>query len=201
MTRWPWAVAVLALGAGCSKDGTETAPRRAQVRKLSGSTMEVVPNEGQLPFCLLYTVSQKGVIRQLTMTRENRSIKCEPGRPIANTSFRVPTQEGPVKVYVIFSDQRIQAGSVAQQLYELRERPRITGMDFRLPGQAFVEQLEFIPEEGSAPVTGGVIGEGGEVTAGTPGTVQGTEEDTPEEMMGGAPEGMDAGVPSMDAGT
>jgi hypothetical protein len=160
--------------------------------------MEVVPNDGQLPFCLLFTVSEKGVIRQLTMTRENRSIKCESGRPIANTSFRVPTQEGKVKVYVIFSDQRIQAGSVAQQLYELRDRPRVTGIDFRLPGQAFVESLEFVPEEGGAPVTGGVIGAGGEVAEGAGGD---TEEGTPEDVPGAMPPDMDAGVPAPDAGT
>ena len=191
MTRWPWAVAVLVLGAGCTKDDKGGMPSRAQIRKVSGSTMEVVPNEGQLPFCLLFTVSEKGVIRQLTMTRENRSIKCDPGRPIANTSFRVPTQEGTVKVYVIFSDQRIQAGSVAQQLYELRDRPRVTGMDFRLPGQAFVESLEFIPEEGGAPVTGGVIGAGGEVAEGATGEV---EEGATEDMTGAMPEEADAGI-------
>jgi hypothetical protein len=192
-------VAVLVLGAGCTRDEKPAVQARAQIRKVSGATMEVVPNEGQFPYCLLFTVSEKGVIRQLTMTRENRSIKCEPGKPIANTSFRVPAQEGKVKVYVIFSDQRIQAGSVAQQLYELRDRPRITGFDFRLPGQASVESLEFIPEEGGAPVTGGVIGAGGAVAngeaAGDPG------EDATEDMTGAMPEGMDAGVPSTDAGT
>lgn len=193
MTRWPWAVAVLALGAGCTKGGNDGPPARAEVRRVSGSTMEVVPRDGQLPYCLLFTVSQKGIIRQLTMTRENRSIKCESGRPIANTSFRVPTQEGMVKVYVIFSDQRIQAGSVAQQLYELRERPRVTGMDFRLPGQAFVEQLEFAPEEGGAPVTGGVIGAGGEVAEGADGTTEEGAEPAPMEADGGAPGG-DAGT-------
>jgi hypothetical protein len=200
MTRWPWAVAVLVLGAaGCTKDDKAGTPQRAQVRKVSGATMEVVPSNGQLPYCLLFTVSEKGIIRQLTMTRENRSIKCDSGKPIANTSFRVPTQEGKVKVYVIFSDQRIQAGSVAQQLYELRDRPRITGIDFRLPGQAFVESLEFVPEEGGAPVTGGVIGAGGEVAEGTP--TEDTGEGATEDMTGAMPTDADAGVPAADGGT
>ncbi|SET25279.1 hypothetical protein [Stigmatella erecta] len=166
MTRWPWAAAVLVLGVGCNREGKEGSTARAELRRVSGSTLEVIPNEGQLPYCLLYTVSQKGVIRQLTMTRENRSIKCETGRPIANTSFRIPAQEGPVKLYVIFSDQRIPAGSVAQQLYELRDRPNLSGMDFRLHGQAFVEQLEFTPEDDGTPVTGGVVGQQGEVADG-----------------------------------
>jgi hypothetical protein len=199
MTRWPWAVAVLALGVGCNQ-GNEAPHARAQIRKVSGSTMEVVPNDGQLPYCLLYTVSQKGIIRQLTMTRENRSIKCESGRPIANSNFRVPVEEGPVKVYIIFSDQRIQAGSVAQQLFELQGRDRITGMDFRLPGQAFVEKLDFTPEEGGAPVIGGRVGAGGEVAAGTNGAAAPGEAGSTEEMTG-APASSDGGTPAGDAGT
>lgn len=196
MTRWPWVVAVLALGVGCNK-GTEATHSRAEVRKVSGSTIEVVPNEGQLPYCLLYTVSQKGIIRQLTMTRENRSIKCDAGKPIANSSFRVPLEEGTVKVYVIFSDQRIQAGSVAQQLFELQGRERVTGMDFRLPGQAFVELLEFTPEEGGAPVTGGRVGAGGEVAnSAAPG-----EAGSAGEGVGGGSPATDGGMPPGDGGT
>ncbi len=194
MTRWLWAVAVLALGVSCSRGDKEGPPRRAEIRRVSGATMEVVPTEGQLPYCLLYTVSEKGVIRQLTMTRENRSLKCEAGRPIANRSFRVPVPEGPVKVYIIFSDQRIQAGSVAQQLYELRDRPRITGIDLRLPGKAFVESLDFTPEEGGTPVTGGVIGEGGEMAEGAPDGVEAAD------VEAGAPDDADAGTPPGDAG-
>jgi hypothetical protein len=196
MTRWPWAVAVLALVAGCTQDSKQGPSARAQIRKVSGSTMEIVPSDGQLPYCLVYTVSQKGVIRQLTMTRENRSIKCDPGRPIANASFRVPTQEGPVKVYVFFSDQRVQAGSVAQQLFELQGRPRVTATDFRLPGQAFVEMLEFTPEEGDAPVTGGVVTPAGEVEGAPEG-----EAGAVEEMTGGAPPDTDGGTPATDGGT
>ncbi|KFE60991.1 hypothetical protein [Hyalangium minutum] len=195
MTRWPWAVAVLALTAGCTQDNKQAPPTRAQLRKVSGSTMEIVPSEGQLPYCLVYTVSQKGVIRQLTMTRENRSIKCDSGRPVANASFRVPAQEGPVKVYVFFSDQRVQAGSVAQQLFELQGRPRVTAMDFRLPGQAFVEMLEFIPEEGEQPVTGGVVSPAGEVEPGT------GDQGLTEEMTGSPPEATDGGTAPTDAGT
>ena len=158
MKRWAWAVAVMVVAAGCTQNDKAAPPARAQIRKVSGATMEVVPNEGQFPYCLLFTVSEKGIIRQLTMTRENRSIKCDSGKPIANTSFRVPTQEGKVKVYIIFSDQRIQAGSVAQQLYDLRDKPRLTAMDFRLPGSVSVEMLEFTPQPGGEPVTGAVVG-------------------------------------------
>jgi hypothetical protein len=201
MTRWPWAVAVLVLGLACTDDKSKGGPpARAQLRKVSGSTIEIVPTEGQLPYCLVYTVSRKGIIRQLTMTRENRSIKCDSGKPIANTSFRVPTQEGPVKVYIFFSDQRVQAGSVAQQLMDIQNKERMTAMDFRLPGQAFVEMLEFTPEEGGTPIVGEVVtpGEGEPGTASATGTDEagGTEEGT-----GGAPADMDGGTPPGDGGT
>jgi hypothetical protein len=196
MTRWPWAVAVLVLGAACTEDKSKSGPpARAQLRKVSGSTIEIVPTEGQLPFCLVYTVSQKGIIRQLTMTRENRSIKCDAGKPIANTSFRVPTQEGPVRVYIVFTDQRVQAGSMAQQLMDKQNQQRLTAMDFRLPGQAFVEMLEFTPEEGGTPVIGEVVTPGGE---GEPST---EEAGGAEEGIGGAPTDMDGGTPPGDGGT
>jgi hypothetical protein len=202
MTRWLWAVAVLVLGIACTGDkGKSGPPARAELRKVSGSTIEIVPTDGQLPYCLVYTVSQKGIIRQLTMTRENRSIKCDSGRPIANASFRVPTQEGPVKIYIFFSDQRVQAGSVAQQLMDIQNKERMTAMDFRLPGQAFVEMLEFTPEEGGAPLTGEVVGPGGEGTAGTAEAMGGDEAGGAPQGTGGAPMNMDGGTPARDGGT
>lgn len=159
MTRWMRAVAVVALGAvGCTQEQKPAVAKRAEVRAVSGSTMEIIPTSGQYPYCMLFTVSEKGIIRQLTMTRENRSIKCDAGKRIYNSSFRVPVEEGKVKAYVIFSDQRIQAGSVAQQLYDLRDKPRLTAMDFRLPGSVSVEMLEFTPQPGGEPVTGAVVG-------------------------------------------
>ncbi len=168
MKRWSWLVAVLALGMGCEGTKKMERPVRAQLRRTGPALVEVVPTEGQLPYCMLYTVSEKGVIRQLTLTRENRSIRCDANKPIANNSFRIPAQEGKVKLYVFFSDDRIQAGPVAQQLYDLRNQERINAMDMRLPGRVFVEILEFMPEE---PVTGAVVAEGGGLTdGGTNGT-------------------------------
>lgn len=162
MTRWTWALAVLACGAGCTESPRPPQAPRATIRSVGGSTVEVVPSAGQLPYCLLYTLSERGVIRQLTMTRENRSIKCESGKPIANTSFRIPANEGKVKAYIIFSDDRIQAGPVGQQLYELRDKERISAIDMRLPGRVFVETLEYVPQEEKTPVTGGMVDTTGE---------------------------------------
>ncbi|QSQ24014.1 hypothetical protein JY651_03275 [Pyxidicoccus parkwayensis] len=163
MKRWSKVLAVAALAAASgSCDGKKVdRPARAQLRKTGPATVEVIPTEGQLPYCMLYTVSEKGVIRQLTLTRENRSIRCDPTKPIANTSFRIPVQEGKVRMYIFFSDDRIPAGPVAQQLYDLRGQDRINAMDLRLPGRVFVETLEFSPEDTAPPVTGAVVGSDG----------------------------------------
>jgi hypothetical protein len=172
MKRWSAVLAVVALSAGC--DGKKSdRPTRAQLRKTGAATVEVIPAEGQLPYCMLYTVSEKGVIRQLTLTRENRSIRCDSGKPIANTSFRIPAQEGKVRMYIFFSDDRVPAGPVAQQLYELRGQERINAMDLRLPGRVFVETLEFSPEDSAPEVTGAVVGSHGEVDAGVNGNETG----------------------------
>jgi hypothetical protein len=159
MTRWPWAVVVVALGAaGCKKEEKPAVPSRAELRSLGGSTVEFIPKDGQYPYCLLYTVSEKGIIRQLTMTRENRSIKCDSGKRIYNSSFRIPVEEGKVRAYIFFSDQRINAGSVAQQLNDLRDKERVTAMDFRLPGSVSIETLDFTPQAGGDPVSDSVTG-------------------------------------------
>lgn len=163
MKRWSWLVAVLALGMGCDSGKKMERPVRAQLRKTGPALVEVVPTEGQLPYCMLYTVSEQGVIRQLTLTRENRSIRCDANKPVANTSFRIPVQEGKVKFYIFFSNDRIDAGPVAQQLHDLRNQERISAMDMRMPGRVFMETLEFTPEE---PVTGAVVAEGGQVVDG-----------------------------------
>jgi hypothetical protein len=158
MTRWAWVVAVVALGAvGCQKQ-EKAGPTRAELRSLGGSTVEFIPKDGQHPYCLLYTVSEKGIIRQLTMTRENRSIKCDSGKRIYNSSFRIPVEEGKVRAYIFFSDQRINAGSVAQQLNDLRDKERVTAMDFRLPGSVSIETLDFTPQAGGDPVSDSVTG-------------------------------------------
>lgn len=165
MTRWIGVLAVVALCAACHDGKKAASSERATLRRTGGATVEVIPTEGQLPYCMLYTVSEKGVIRQLTLTRENRSIKCDANKPIANTSFRIPVQEGKVRLYVFFSDDRIPAGPVAQELYELRNQERISAIDLRLPGKVFVQMLEFTPQAGDGPVTGGVVGAGGVVTS------------------------------------
>ncbi|WP_148282386.1 hypothetical protein [Corallococcus coralloides] len=157
MTRWTGMLTVMALGAGsvsCDDAKPPAKVVRALVKRTGPATMEIIPVEGQLPYCMLFTTSEKGVIRQLTLTRDNRSIRCDANRPVANTSFRVPVKEGKVRVYVFFSDEPVQTAWVARQLYELRDRERITAMDMRLPGRLFMETLEFTPETGGVADAG-----------------------------------------------
>jgi len=161
MKRWTWALAVVALFTGCRDGGKEAAPKRAELRSLDGSIVEFVTQPGQLPFCLLFTVSEKGVVRQLTMTRKNVSIKCDPSMPIGRTTFRIPPEEGKVYAYIFYSDQKLVAGTVAQQIYEHEQGGRLNAMNFRLPGKVQMETLEFTPQGGPAPMVGGRIGEGG----------------------------------------
>ncbi len=169
MKRWTWAVTVLALGAlGCQREAGPAPTVRTDIKTVGGATVEFLPKAGQHPYCLLYTVSEKGIIRQLTMTRENRSIKCEAGKRIYNSSFRIPVEEGKIRAYIIYSDQRIHAGSVAQQLNDLRDKPRVTAMDLRMPGAVAVDMVEFTPQAGGEPVKDAVVGttdlaEGGQV--------------------------------------
>jgi hypothetical protein len=163
MKRWTCALAVVALFTGC-QDGVKTASsKRTELRSLDGSTVEFVTTQGQLPYCLLFTVSEKGVVRQLTMTRQNMSIKCDPGVPIGRTTFRIPAEEGKVYAYVFYSSEKLVAGTVAQQIYEHEQGGRLNAMNFRLPGQVNMETLEFVPQSTPAPTTGGVVGAGGQL--------------------------------------
>jgi len=148
------------------------AKRKAELRNVGGSTIQVIPAEGQHPYCLVFTISEGKVVRQLTMNRDNKSVKCEAGQPIGNVSFRVPKEEGKVKVLVFFSDRRLNAGSLAQQIYELAsEGKQFYPYDLRLEGDVKIETLEFEPSEEVPTVAGEAVGKGGTVAgedAGTP---------------------------------
>ncbi len=126
----------------CSKPaGPPT--KRATLKPVTGSTFELLPNAGQWPFCLAYTVSPRGVIRQLTMSSENTSFDCVAGQPIGLHAYRVPASEPSVKVLVLFTSQSVNAGSVSQQLLEAKNAAALTAMELRLPGQAALEVLDF----------------------------------------------------------
>jgi hypothetical protein len=159
------ALALLVCGGllGCNEAAAPNTAR-ARIKRVGGTTFEVIPSEGQYPHCLLFTLSDSGVIRQLTMSKENISYSCPAGKSVGGKAYRTPLDEGPVKVQVLFTSQKVNAASLAQQLLDLRERPQISSMDLRLPGNASIETLSFTPETDAPPVVGAVIGRGG-VTA------------------------------------
>jgi hypothetical protein len=138
---------------------------RVELRKLSGSSVQLIPAPDQVPYCLAFTISASGVIRQLTMNPENRSIECRAGSPIGGVSYRFPLGEGRVKIYVLFSDRPLNAHSVADQIVDKSDQPAINATDLRLPGRVNVEVLEFSPGRTEEPTVGKVVGGRGEPAA------------------------------------
>lgn len=157
---------ILAFGftvAACTKPA-EAPTKRAAIHRTGGTTFEIHPSPGQMPFCLAYTVSRSGLTRQLTMSRSNQSFECAPEKPLGNHAYKVPLNEGPVKVYLFFTSQAVNAASVSQQILDAPDRQALSVMNMRLPGQAAFEVLEFTPEEDVAAEVGEVLG----VDAGVP---------------------------------
>ena len=91
---------------------------RVELRKLSGTTVQLVPFQGQLLYCLVFTISSSGVIRQLTMNPENSAIDCPANVPIGGVSYRFPVTEGKVRIYVFFFDRKLKASSIAAQIVD-----------------------------------------------------------------------------------
>jgi hypothetical protein len=122
-----------------------TAPRRAAIQAVGPASIKILPGAGQPPYCLAFTVSEKGVIRQLTMSPANESIPCVAGEPLGGTEYRIPPAEGPVRIHVIFSDRELDATPIAAQVRELGKSPTFSAMDLRAPGQVVLETLEWTP--------------------------------------------------------
>lgn len=177
-------IAALLLGLGCTEKTASTPQKRVTLERTGGTTFRLVPGEGQLPYCLAYTVNMTGLTRQLTMSRLNESFECKAGQPIGKHPFRVPFDEGSVKVHVIFTSQPVNAGSVSQQIMDADDRQALKVMNMRLPGNAAIETLDFLPEEEASPTMGGVVEpDGGVVT------------DAGDVAAPPAPAESDAGVP------
>jgi len=96
------------------------------------------------------------VVRQLTMSKTNVSVKCPAGEPVLGLTYRIPVEEGPVKIHVFFSDQRLEAASVANQLNEMAS-PSFNPIDFRMPGKVVVDTIDFIPTESNEPKPGTLV--------------------------------------------
>ena len=163
-------LAALGLLVACAEEKKVETGGRVILKRLTGTSFELVPAEKQHPNCLVFTISANAVIRQLTMSRDNVSYSCPSGKPIGGHSYRVPLEEGTVKVHVLFSSQRVNAASVAQQLLDLRDRPQISSIDLRLPGNATIETVTFVPEDDAPPPIDGLVGKDGvpDADAGSP---------------------------------
>lgn len=135
--------------------------QRIEVRRLTGQTVELIPAGGQLPYCLVFTTSERGVTRQLTMTHGNRSVSCEAGKPLGGVKYRIPVEEGTVKIRTFFSDQKLNAASVAQQLIELQGRNDFGAMDLRLPGRVHLDVQTLVPLQDEPGSLGGVVNASG----------------------------------------
>jgi hypothetical protein len=196
------ALAVFLGFVACKKHaGPTEPPRRMEVRKMTNSSVYLVPGPEELPYCLVFTRSATGVTRQLTMTETNDSVDCTAGQPILGVRFRVPPEEGKVKIYTFFSDQRLQAAVVADQLVDLLERPTFSAMDLRAPGRLSMDVEEFLPAEDINPVEGEMVdGHGAD------GGLRAADGGTPTALAdggatdGGASVAMDAATPPSDAG-
>ena len=105
------------------------------------ASIEILPSAGQPPYCLVFTVSEKGIVRQLTMSPSNESIPCAAGQPIGGTAYRIPPAEGKVRVHVILSDRKLDATPIAGQVRELGRSPGFSAMDLRAPGRVVLETL------------------------------------------------------------
>jgi hypothetical protein len=137
----PAALFVTLVLVGCRKPPTS---HRVELRKQPGDLVELVPNEGNPPYCLVYSVAEHGAIRQLTMNETNDSFDCPAGVPIGKTTYRIPKSEGKARIFVLFSDQKLLATTVATQISDLGS-PNFNTLDLRVPGRAVSDVIEYEP--------------------------------------------------------
>jgi hypothetical protein len=140
-------LALLLFLLGCKEQAQSV--HRVELRKVSGELVEIVPLPGTPPHCLAFSISKSGVVRQLTMNPENTSLDCAPGRPIGDERFRIPAREGKVRIYVLFSDQKLEAQPIADQIHEFAGKPDLTVLDLRAPGRVTTDMIEFAPQPGN----------------------------------------------------
>lgn len=158
------ALTLVAMVACTKSPSTPTQSERVRIVTLGGNQVEIVPTEGQLPYCHVFTRSDTGVLRQLTMTHDNLSLPCPANEPIGDVTFRIPEEEGPVTFMVLFSDQQVNGASIGLQLYDLPKDQPVTGLNLRAQGQIVTALVPFTPGEPNASATGGLVGESGTVT-------------------------------------
>jgi hypothetical protein len=148
--QWALGLVLAAALPACSKPA-DSAGRRAEIKQVGPASVQLLPAAGQLPFCLAFTASERGVVRQLTMPPDRLAVPCAQGEPIGGLTYRIPPEEGKVRIYVLFSDQPIKADPIGEQVYEVGSAGRpLIGMDLRAPGKVHLETLEFAPSADAA---------------------------------------------------
>ena len=146
--RWRLFLSVGALVA--CKSASSTPPARFSLEALGGERFALVPLPGQLPYCLAYTVSERGVLRQLVRPVDERAPACPAGERIGGTVFRAPHEEGTVKALVLFASEPLRAKTISTQLGELKNPGAVRAVDIRAPGETALGVLEFHPSPGTA---------------------------------------------------
>ncbi|HMY19741.1 MAG TPA: hypothetical protein PKA58_25620 [Polyangium sp.] len=133
---------------GCGKAEPPAHVQRVALTQKTNNTFELVPAADQPPYCHVFTTTATGVIWLQTPTQDQMSIDCPAGQTITGAPLRVPKHEGKVKVYVIFSDRRLEAGPLQMQIQEaVQQYKTVTAVDLRAPGKVVVEMIEFTPVE------------------------------------------------------
>jgi hypothetical protein len=135
---------------GCDSK-REAVARRVELRTLRGNRVELVPADGTPPYCLAFSIAQRGTVRQLTMSQEDKSVECPPGKPIGGVPYRIVPSEGKVRIFVFFSSEKLAAASIAQQISELGASPTFGVLDLRLPGKVVSDVLEYTPVDTANP--------------------------------------------------
>jgi hypothetical protein len=136
-------VVLALLLAGCSSPPPPA--KRVSLKAAGPASIELVPAAGQLPYCLVYTRTESGIVRQLTPIDPNEAIPCPAGAPIGGSSYAIPKAEGKVRIFVVLSDRVIDGRPVSAQVRELGATPGFSAMDLRAPGNVALETLEFTP--------------------------------------------------------
>lgn len=138
----------IGLGAAIAAAGCgDRAPvsKRAEIRAVGPASIQIIPAAGQMPFCLVYTFAENGIVRQLTPLDPNEAIPCPAGAPVGGATFKIPPREGKVRIYVVLADRALDGRGVAAQVREMGKKPGFSAMDLRAPGNVALEALEFEP--------------------------------------------------------
>jgi hypothetical protein len=134
----------------CKKNDTvkeSSRLNRVALTRIDREQFALVPSEGQHPYCIVYSVSERGLIRQLTMPEDDQSLGCPANQPIGGTTYRVPAIDGKTRLFFLMSSTPLKVSSVTRQLLEVKDKSGLNVFDFRLPGAATLDVVTFDPSE------------------------------------------------------